>query len=62
MSEDALGEKLAELDAFLVEAVQVPDEALEHDFVLKVGQQGAESFGSELVGDDDAGGTSACGR
>ena len=59
MGEDAFCQDLAQLDAFLVEAVQVPDEALEHHLVLKVGQQGAEGFRSQLIADHDAGGTSA---
>ena len=60
MSEDALGQELAELDAFLIEAVHVPDEALEHDLVLEVSEQSAEGFGIQGVADDNAGGASAC--
>ena len=59
MCKDALCEELAELDAFLVEAVDIPDEALEHNLVLEVSQQNAEGFGIELVADDDAGRTAA---
>ena len=40
--EDFLGEDLSELYAFLVEAVQVPQEALEHDLVLEVCEECAE--------------------
>ena len=39
MSEDALGQELAELDAFLIEAVHVPDEALEHHFIFEMSEQ-----------------------
>ena len=34
--EDLLGEDFAELYAFLVETVQIPEETLEHDLVLEV--------------------------
>ena len=37
--QDLLGEDLAQLNAFLIEAVQVPGKALEHHLVLKVRQQ-----------------------
>ena len=53
--EDALGKNLAELNAFLIEAVQIPDKALEHDLVLKVCEQSAERSRCQLVTDDDAG-------
>ena len=33
VSEDALGQHLTQLNAFLIEAVQIPAEALEHDLV-----------------------------
>ena len=55
MREDALGKNLAELNAFLIEAVQIPDKALEHDLVLKVCEQSAERSRCQLVTDDDAG-------
>ena len=58
--EDLLGELLAELHAFLIEGVQVPDEALEHDLVLEVRKQCAERFGRQLIADDDGGRTVAC--
>ena len=51
----ALGKNLAELNAFLIEAVQIPDKALEHDLVLKVCEQSAERSRCQLVADDDAG-------
>ena len=44
VSEDAFCQDLAQLNAFLIEAVKVPCEALEHDLVLKVGEQRAEGF------------------
>ena len=40
--EDAFCQDLAELYAFLIEAVQIPEESLEHDLVLEVCEQGAE--------------------
>ena len=49
----------AELNAFLVEAVHVPKEALEHDLVLVVGEERAHGFGSESLANDDAGRTVA---
>ena len=39
MCKDAFGQNFAELYAFLVKAVQVPQEALEHHLVLKMGKQ-----------------------
>ena len=42
VAEDFFGQDFAELHAFLVEGVEIPQEALKHDFVLKVGEQGAE--------------------
>ena len=59
LREDLLREDLAQLDALLVEAVDIPDKALEHDLVLEMRKDGAECFRSQLVADDDAGGTSA---
>ena len=41
--QDALCEELAQLDTFLVEAVDIPDEALEHDLILEVAEQGAQT-------------------
>ena len=40
--ENAFSKDFAELYAFLVEAVQIPEESLEHDLVLEVCEQGAE--------------------
>ena len=57
--EDALCKLLAELNAFLVKTVDVPKEALEHDLVLKVGEQGAKRTRGQLAADDDAGRTAA---
>ena len=59
VGQNLLGQNLAQLDTFLVEAVQVPCEALEHNLVLKMGQQSANSLRSQLLADDDAGGTAA---
>ena len=56
MGQYAFREHFAQLDAFLVKAVQVPQEALEHDLVFIVGQQGAKCFRRQLVTDDDTAG------
>lgn len=51
----ALGKNLAQLYAFLIETVQIPEEALEHDLILKVCEQRAQRSRCQLVADDDAG-------
>ncbi len=48
---------LAKLNAFLVEAVNIPKEALEHYLVLEVCKNGPQCFGCKLLSDDDAGRT-----
>ena len=53
-AEDLLCQDLAELHAFLVEGVDVPGEALEHDLVLEVGQQGPQGLGREPVAVEQA--------
>ena len=53
LRKDRLRENLAELDALLVEAVDVPYEALEHDLVLEMRKQCAENLRGQLVGHDD---------
>ena len=57
--EDLAGEDLAELDAPLVEGVDVPDDALGEDLVLVEGDEGAEGAGGELVGEEGVGGVVA---
>ena len=47
-------EDFAELYTFLVEAVYVPKEALEHDLVFEVGKQRAACLRSKLFAHDDA--------
>ena len=59
MSQNALSKELAELYAFLVEAVDVPYKALEHDLVLEVCKERAERLGIEVIARDDAGRTAA---
>ena len=59
MCEYFLCKHLAELYAFLVEAVYIPQEALEHDLVLEMGEQCANGFRSESLSNDDAGRTVA---
>lgn len=56
LAEDALGELLAELDTPLVEGVDVPDGALDESEVLVVSDQGTESTGGDLLGQDGGGG------
>ena len=53
MGEHALCENLAELYALLVEAVQIPYEALEHYLVLEVSKQCTECLRIYLITDDD---------
>ena len=55
MGKHALGQYFAQLYAFLVEAVQVPQESLEHHLVLKVRKQRTQCFRRQLFTDDDAG-------
>jgi hypothetical protein len=52
LAEDALGKLLAELNAPLVERVDVPDSALDESEVLVVSDQGAESTRGDLLGQD----------
>ena len=59
MGKDFLRKHFSKLDAFLVEAVDVPYEALEHDLVFEMGKQGADCFRRKLVTGDNAGGSSA---
>ncbi len=47
--QDVLGQNLAQLHPFLVERVEVPDEALEHHFVLEVGKQRSQRLWGELL-------------
>ena len=57
VGQDLLGQDLTQLDTLLVEGVDVPREALEHDLVLEVGKQSAQGGGGQLVADDDGGRT-----
>ena len=59
MCKHALCQNLSKLYAFLVKAVHIPQEALEHDLVLKVCQKCSERLWVYLLTDDDAGWTSA---
>jgi hypothetical protein len=56
LAENALGKLLAELDAPLVEGVDVPDGALDESEVLVVGDQRTERTGGDLLGQDRSGG------
>ena len=57
VSQNLLGKDFAELNAFLVEGVDVPREALEHDLVFKVSKQSAHGGRGQLFADDDGGRT-----
>ena len=59
MCKHALCQNLSKLYAFLVKAVHIPQEALEHDLVLKVCQKCSERLWVYLLTNDDAGWTSA---
>jgi hypothetical protein len=56
LAENALGKLLAELDAPLVEGVDVPDGALDESEVLVVSDQRAERAGGDFLGQDRGGG------
>lgn len=56
---DLLGQRLAELDAPLVKAVDVPDGALGEGKVFVVDDQGTKSGRCNLVSQDGSGGTVA---
>ena len=53
LCQDLLGQQFAELYAFLIEGVDVPREALEHDFVLEVRQDRAQALRCDLVAYDN---------
>ena len=50
-------QELTKLNTLLVEAVQIPYEALEHDLVLKVSKQCTQGSRGKLLTDDNAGRT-----
>ena len=52
---DLIRKNLSELYAFLVKAVDIPCESLEHDLVLKVSEQRTQRLRNQLISDDDAG-------
>ena len=54
MRENLLRKLLSELNAFLVERVDVPYESLEHNLVLEMCKKRTEHFRSELVSIDEA--------
>ena len=57
MSQNAFCKDFTKLDAFLVEAVYVPQESLEHDLILEVCKQCSQRLRIYLISDDDAGRT-----
>ena len=59
LGEDGLGELLAELDAPLIEGVDVPDDALGENLVLVEGDERAEGARGELGEEDGVGGAIA---
>ena len=56
LGQDGLGELLAELDSPLVEAVDIPDDALDEDLVLVQGNEPAQRVRRELLEEERAGG------
>ena len=60
MGQHSFCQHLAQLNAFLVKTVQVPQEALEHYLVFKMRKQSAECFRCQAVPDNDAGRAVAC--
>ena len=54
MSKYFLSQYLSELNAFLIEAVEIPQESLEHDLILEVGEERTECFRCKLITDDYA--------
>ena len=59
MGQNTLGKEFAELYAFLIEAVDIPQESLEHDLVLEMGEECAKASRVELVAMYNAGRTTA---
>ena len=55
LGDDVLGQHFAQLDAPLIEGVDLPDSALGKDRVLIERDQLAQRFGGELVRQDDVG-------
>lgn len=49
LGQDGLCQNFSKLDAFLVKGVDVPQEALEHNLVLEVRQEGSQSFGGQAL-------------
>ena len=54
MCKNTLSKHLAELNALLVEAVDIPEEALEHNLILEMREQCTKSLRSELVTNNNA--------
>ena len=59
MSQNAFCKDFTKLYAFLVEAVYVPQESLEHDLILEVCKQCSQRLRIYLISDNDAGRTAA---
>ena len=59
MCKNTFCKDFSKLNAFLVEAVQVPYEALEHDLVLKVSKKCTKRCRVQVLTNDNAGGTFA---
>ena len=55
MGQHTFRQHLSELDPLLVEAVQIPQESLEHHFVFKVGQERSQRFRRQFLTGNDAG-------
>ena len=54
MCKHSLCKYLSELNAFLVKAVHIPEEALEHHLILKMSKESSDRFRCELISDYDA--------
>ena len=52
MGQNPFGKDFAQLYAFLVETVQIPQETLVHDLVLEMGKQRAKRFRCQFAADD----------
>ena len=53
MSQDTFCQYLTQLNAFLIEAVDVPQESLEHNLVLEVCKQCPKCLRINLLTNDD---------
>ena len=59
MCQDTLCQHFSKLNTFLVKAVDVPQESLEHHLILKMSKKRSQRSRCQLIADDDAGRTSS---